>query len=108
MACQSDTPSCIQKNILAMARVIHTKMEIIRELPSLAHIRHMRTVLASTSKTLATLRLARAPEWKQFHTDETYRIQKSRVKAVVSILDTDGKLKTMCLSSSIVAKDGTT
>ena len=64
-------PTCIQKNILTVARVIHPNLNIVCELPCLNHIRNMRTVLASTSKTLAALRLARAQVWKHLHTDET-------------------------------------
>ena len=100
-------PTCIQKNILAMARSIHTDIDIVRELPSLTHIRNMCTVLASVSKTLAVCRLAKAPAWKQIHTDETSRTHTSLVNAIVSIADSDGVFRTICLSSNIMAQDGT-
>ena len=100
-------PTCIQKNILAVPRVIHTGLNNVCELPCLNHIRNMRTVLASTSNTLTTLQLAWAQVRKQLHTDETYQLQKSLVNVVIGMLDSDGALKSICLSCSIIARDGT-
>ena len=70
-------------------------------------IRNMRTVLAITSNTLATLRLSRAQVWKQLHKDETSWQQKSLVNVVIVMLDSDFSLKSICLSCSIIARDGT-
>ena len=100
-------PTCIQKNILAVARLINPNLNIVYELPCLNHIRNMRTVLASTSKTIATLRLARAQVWKQLHTDETSRRNNSLANVVIGMLDSDGALNSICLSCSIIANDGT-
>ena len=83
-------PTCIRNNILTVARVIHPNLNIVCEFPCLNHIRNMRTVLARTSKTLATLRLARAQVWKQLHTYEKSRRQKSLVHVIIGMLDSDG------------------
>ena len=58
-------------------------------------------------KTLATLRLDRAQVWKQLHIDETSRQQKSLVNVFISVLDSDGALKSIWISCSIIARDGT-
>ena len=36
-------PMCIQANIFAMSRVLHLEIDIVRELPSLKHIKSLRT-----------------------------------------------------------------
>ena len=87
--------TCIQKNILVVARVIHPNLNIIYKLPCLNHICNMRTVLA------------RAQVWKQLLTDKTSRRQNSLVNVVIGMLDSDGALKSICLSCSIIARDGT-
>ena len=107
LANRTPAPS-IQKNILAMACVIHPNLNIVHELPSLKHIRNMRTILLSTSKTLAVYRLALVKRWIQLHTDETSRTHKTLLNLIVNILeDDDEELKSICLSCSIIAEDGT-
>ena len=54
-------PTCIQSNILAMARVVFPNHNIVKELPSHRYIRYMRTVLSIVTKTLAAYRLGKAP-----------------------------------------------
>jgi hypothetical protein len=46
-------PSCIQANIFAMSRVLQPEQDIVKELPSLNHIKNLRTVLLYCTKTLA-------------------------------------------------------
>jgi hypothetical protein len=46
-------PTCIQANIFAMTRVLHSEIDIVRELPSLKHIKSLRTVLSTITKTMA-------------------------------------------------------
>ena len=107
LANRTPAPS-IQKNILAMACVIHPNLNIVHELPSLKHIRNMHTILLSTSKTLAVYRLALVERWIQLHTDETSRTHKTLLNLIVNILeDDDEELKSICLSCSIIAEDGT-
>lgn len=80
-------PRCIQANIIAMAHTICPHMKIVEELPSLKHIRHLGTVLAQLTRTLAAKRLGDAKEWKQLHSDETGRRQINITNVVVGILD---------------------
>ena len=89
-----------------MARVIHPNLDIVRELPSLKHIRNTSTVLLLATKTLAALRYAKAHKIKQFHTDETSRRQETLLNFVVGI-EEDGILRSICMSCSIIAQDGT-
>ena len=100
-------PTCIQSNILAMAKVMSPNVDIVNELPSLKHIRSLGTVLSQLSRTLAAMRLGNAKEWKQLHYDETSRRQISLTNCVMSILNKDKKLETICISGSIITKDGT-
>jgi hypothetical protein len=82
-------------------------MDIVQELPSLQHIKNMRTVLLYCKKSLAAYRLGDARNWRQLHTDETLRRQASIVNVVISIITSDNKLRTICMSGSIISKDGT-
>ena len=86
-------PTCIQANIFAMSRALHSKQDIVRELPSVQHIKNMRTVLSIITKTLAAYRLGHATNWKQLHTDETSRRQVSIVNVVISIISIDNHLQ---------------
>jgi hypothetical protein len=90
-----------------MSRTLQPEQDIVKELPSLKHIKNLRTVLSYITKALAAYRLAHAKEWKQLHTDETSRRQVSIVNVVISILRADNELKTICMSGSIISKDGT-
>jgi hypothetical protein len=100
-------PTCIQANIYAMSQVIHPTIDVVKELPCIKHIKNMRTVLSYNTKALAAYRLGNAKVWNQLHTDETARRQSSIVNVVISILECDNQLKTICLSGSIIPLDGT-
>jgi hypothetical protein len=100
-------PTCIQANIYAMAQVIHPTIDVVKELPCIKHIKNLRTVLSYNTKALAAYRLGNAKVWNQLHTDETSRRQSSIVNVVISILECDNQLKTICLSGSIIPLDGT-
>jgi hypothetical protein len=97
----------IQANIFAMSRFLHSELNIVRELPSLKHIKIMRTVLSTVTTTLSAYRLGHARNWRQLHTDETSRRQVSIVNAVISIINNDNQLCTICMSGSIISKDDT-
>ena len=62
-------PTCIQANLVAMAELLCPGMDVIKELPSLKHIKNLRTALYTITKTLAAYRLANAKSWKQGHSD---------------------------------------
>ncbi len=100
-------PTCIQANIYAMARVLHPDVDVVKELPSVKHIKNLRTVLLHITKSLAAFRLVNAKVWNQLHTDETSRCQVSIVNVVILILESDNVLKTICMLGSIIAQDGT-
>ena len=98
-------PNCIQANIYAMARVLFPNQNIVIELPSLKHIKNLQTVLSLITKSLAAYSLGNAKVWKQLHMDDTERRRKSLVNVVMTLLDNDYYLKTICLSGLIIAKD---
>ena len=100
-------PSCVQSNILVVANVIHPTWDVIKELPSRRYIRSARTVLTRVAKSLAAMRIGNSNAWKQMHTDETSRRHTSIVNCVMSIIGSDNKLQTICLSGAIIAEDGT-
>ena len=100
-------PTYIQACILVMARSLSPGHDVVRELPCLKTIRNMRTVVLRVTKTLAALRIGKSPTWKQLHTDETSRRQISLVNVVVGLLGSDGALRSICLSGSIIAEDST-
>jgi hypothetical protein len=90
-----------------MARSLSPGHDVVRELPCLKTIRNMRTVVLRVTKTLAALRIGKSPTWKQLHTDETSRRQISLVNVVVGLIGSDGALRSICLSGSIIAEDST-
>ncbi len=59
------------------------------------------------TKALVAYRLDHARNWKQLHTDKTSRRQVSIVNVVISIITSDNELCTICMSGSIISKDGT-
>ena len=100
-------PSCIQANMFAMSHTLQPEQDIVKELPSLKYIKNLCTVLLYITKALTVYWLAHVKEWKQLHTDEMSRCQVSIVNVVISILCGDNELKTICMSGSIISKDGT-
>ena len=100
-------PTSIQACILVMARSLSPGHELVCELPCLKTIRNMWTVVLRVAKTLAALRIGKSPTWKQLHTDETSHRQISLVNVVIGLLGSDGVLRSICLSGSIIAKDST-
>ena len=101
------SPRCVQRNMLVMARVIHPTLEVVKELPSLRYIQASRTVLVSVTKTLAAWRIGKSTSWRQNHIDETSRQHKSLLNLVMTVVQGDGTLKTICLSCAIIAKNST-
>ncbi|KAL3779114.1 hypothetical protein ACHAWO_005927 [Cyclotella atomus] len=50
-------PTCIQANIYAMAQAIFPDYDIVKEIPSLKHIKNLRTAMYTVAKTLAAYQL---------------------------------------------------
>ena len=100
-------PTSIQASILAMARSFFHGHYIVHELPCLKSIQNMRSTLLWTTKYLAAYWLGSADSWKQLHTDKTSRRQISLVNVIVGLHGTNGVLKSICLSGSIIAEDST-
>jgi len=100
-------PSCIQANLLAMAKTLTPGQDLVKEIPSIKHIRNLRTVLLTTTKTLAALMVAKSKQIKQVHTDETSKWKKKVMNVVIGMLDTNDNFKTICLAGDLIPPDGT-
>jgi hypothetical protein len=98
-------PSSIQASILVMARSFFHGHDVVCELPCLKSIRNMVSTLLRTTKSLAAYWLGSADSWKQLHTNKTSPRQISLVNVVIGLLVTNGVLKSICLSRSIIAED---
>ena len=79
-------PSCIQVNIYETAMSILPNVDVIKELPSLNHIKNLWTTLMLMTKTLAAYQIGHANVLRQLHTDETTCHQTSLVNVVLSYL----------------------
>ena len=100
-------PSCIQANIYAMAKIIFPGQDIVKELPSINHIKKLRTSIYIIAKTLSAFQLGSAEELKQMHSDETRRRQVSLLNLLIGLIPKTKKLKAICLDLGLLAKDGT-
>ena len=79
-------PTCTQANIYAVAKALYPDGDVVVDLPSLKHIKDLRTTLWLVTKTLAAYQLGNAKALKQLHTDATNRRQTSLVNVVISFL----------------------
>ena len=100
-------PTYTQANIFAAAKALHPDIDVVKELPSLKHIKNLWTTLLFVSRTLAAFQIGNARLLKQLHTDGTHRRQTSLVNVVVSFLAENDELKTICLDGAIIAEDST-
>jgi len=100
-------PACKQANIFAAAKALHPDIDVVKELPSLKHIKNLRTTLWLVSRTFAAFQIGNAKLLKQLHTDGTNRRQTSLVNVVVSFLTENDQLMTICLDGAIIAEDST-
>ena len=100
-------PTCIQANIYAMSCWLFPNPNVVIELQSLKHIKNLRTMLCLVTKSLAAYSLANTKDWKQMHNDETSRCHASLTNIVMGIITKDDKFRTICVSGSIIAEDGT-
>lgn len=99
-------PSCIQANIFAMAKVIFPEHTIIEALPSIKHIKNLRTAMYTVTKTLAAYQLGKAKQWRQCHSDETSRRQTSLLNLLMGVVTEDNEFKALCIDLAIIAEDG--
>ena len=90
-----------------MSRWLLPSHDVVIELPSLKHIKNLRTVLCLVTKSLAAYSLAKAKNWKQMHNDETSRRHASLTNIVMGVITQDDDFRTICVSGSIIAEDGT-
>ena len=100
-------PTSIQASILAMARSFFHGHDIVCQLPCVKSIHNMRSTLLQTTKSLAAYWLGSTESWKQLHTDKTSCRQISLVNVVVGLVGTNGVLRLICLSGSIIVEDST-
>ena len=100
-------PSCVQVNLFATAKVLHPGIDVIKELPSLKHIKNLRTTLGLLTRSLAAYQIGNANAFKQLHTDATNLHHTSLVNVVMGFLADDAKFRTICLDGAIIAEDGT-
>ena len=100
-------PSSIQANIVSFCSHILPGQDVVEELPCVKHIRDMRTVQLTVAKTLAGKRVGDAKQIKQLNTDETSKLQVQVTNVILSILQNDETLKTVCLAGDIIGADGT-
>ena len=68
----------------------------------------MQSLLLLTTKSLEAYRLGSGDAWKQLHTDKTSPRQISLVNAVMGPIDSDGILRSICISGLIISEDSTT
>ena len=99
--------SSIQANIVSFCSHILPGQDVVEELPCVKHIRDMRTVQLTVAKTLAGKRVGDAKQIKQLNTDETSKLQVQVTNVILSILQNDETLKTVCLAGDIIGADGT-
>jgi len=90
-----------------MSRWLLPSHDVVIELPSLKHIKNLRTVVCLVTKSLAAYSLANAKNWKQMHNDETSCRHASLTNIVMGIITQDDDFRTICVSGSIIAEDGT-
>ena len=64
-------------------------------------------MLTCVTKAMAAQRLGTAKRWKQHHTDKTSRWHTSLMNRIVSIINEDNELQTICVSGAIITEDGT-
>ena len=100
-------PSSIQANIVSFCSHVLPGQDVIEELSCVKHIRDMRTVQLTVAKTLAGKRIGDAKQITQLHTDEMSKLQTQVTNALLSILQEDDTLKTVCLAGDIIGADGT-
>lgn len=64
-------PTCVQANIYAVAKTLFPDIDTVKELPSLKHIKNLRTTLWLVTKTLAAYQIGNGKVLKHLHNDGT-------------------------------------
>ena len=96
-------PSAIPGNIKTMYETLYG--EETNDSPSLNFCRHCRLIVQVIGETMAALKLANAKEWKQIFTDATSRRQTSFLALLVGIMDDNGNIDAIVISSCIFMED---
>jgi hypothetical protein len=100
-------PTCIQASIFAAAKALHQNIDLVKELPSLKHIKNLQTTLWLVTRTLAAFHIGNAKLLKQLHTAGTNRRKTSLVNVVISFLTENDELKTIYIDRAIIVEDST-
>ena len=77
------------------------------EFPSINFFRQCRIVVQVIGETMIALKLAKAVKWNRLFTDATSRRQISLQALLVGIMDDDGMIETVVVSSCIFMEDET-
>ena len=103
-------PSSIPGNIRTMYETLYdidlnAEGEKKVEFPSINFCRECRIVVQVIGETMAALKLAKAVKWNQLFTDATSRRQVSFQALLVGIMDDDGTIDPVVVSSCIFMED---
>ena len=99
-------PSCIDVNILAVAKILCPHTNIVKELPSISFVRGCRSALSLFTTLLAAYQLGKAENFLEHQSDGTQSRQISLQNCIIRIT-TEGGFKTVIFSSAILSEDET-
>ena len=92
---------------VGVRKVFLPNTEVMIELPSLTTTRKLRDMMKILNRTLAAKEVGCSLRIKQLHIDGTTKKGKSVLGVVTTILQKNDKLKTICLASDIIPRNGT-
>ena len=98
-------PSVIPASIMATTSAFQPNLNLVKNTPCVKLMRDTRGVLSVTTKTLAAYQVARAPIYKQQHSDGTDRRQTKIENCIVRIA-CDAGYRCITLDSCILPEDG--
>lgn len=96
-------PTAIPGNIAAMYETLYGKEAV--EVPSVNFCHNCRMVVQVIGETMTALKLTKAEKWNQIFTDATTRRQISFQALLVGVLDDDGMIDPVVVSSCIFMED---
>ena len=98
-------PTAIPGNIKTMYETLYG--EDAKEVPSVNFCRRCRIVVQVIGETMTALKLANSKTWKQVFTDATSRRQISFLVLLIGVMDEDGRIDPVVVSSCIFMEDET-
>jgi len=98
-------PTAIPGNIKTMYEMLYG--EDAKEVPSVNFCRRCRIVVQVIGETMTALKLANSKTWKQVFTDATSRRQISFLALLIGVMDEDGRIDPVVVSSCIFMEDET-